>query len=116
MVVDDCIDDDAQDHVHDDTGYHDDEFLPARFGTQFIWLGFALHLLLVHALVYHADDLHIAAQRQPADAVFGIASLEGKELFAPGIKEYEELLHPDPEHAGGQKVAEFVNEHQDGEG
>ena len=30
MVVDDGMND-AQDHVRDDTGYHDDEFLPARF-------------------------------------------------------------------------------------
>ncbi len=56
-----------------------------------------------------AGHLHVAAQRQKADAVIGIAALEPEQPFA---KAEAEDFHPDLEQLGYGIMAELMDKYQ----
>ena len=56
-----------------------------------------------------AGHLHVAAERERADAVFGIASLEAEDCR---IEAELKLRHADADAFRGQKVSELVHEHE----
>ena len=59
-----------------------------------------------------AGHLHVAAERQRADAVFGVAALEAED----GRVEAElKLQDPDADALGGEKMPELVHEHEHAE-
>ena len=108
------VDDEAEDEVDDDAAQHDDEALPSGLGTELPRLGRLGHLLGVHALVDHACDLDVAAQRQPANAPFRFADLL-LEQRKPGVHEEIEFFDAGLEGTGGPIVAKFVENHQNGQ-
>ena len=108
------VDDEAEDEVDDDAAKHDDQALPRGLGAKFPRLGRLGHLLGVHALVDHACDLDVAAQREPADAPLRFADLL-LEKREPGVHEEVEFLDARLEGAGGPVVAKFVEDHQNGQ-
>ena len=57
----------------------------------------------------HAGDLHEAAERQPADAVLGLAALPAQLRAA---EEQREALHAHPDRLGGGEVPELVQDDQ----
>ena len=59
-----------------------------------------------------AGHLHVAAERQRADAVLRIAALEAEDRR---VEAELELQHADADALGGQKVAELVDEHEHAE-
>ena len=73
-------------------------------------------------LLNHAGYLAVAAQGQPANTIFGlpVSSFReylheprhaGREEFgATNVKEEEELVYPDMEHAGPKEVPRLVDE------
>ncbi len=101
----------GQQDVHQYAGQHDYKPLPRRLGAELPRLYGLFHLFGVHALVDHAGDLHVAAERQPAHAVLGVSAAELEER-EPRVEEYVELLHPYAEYASRDEVAELVYEHQ----
>ena len=116
------IDEQCQHKVHRHTSHHDDEPLPCRLGAELPRLRVSLHLFGVHALVDHACDLAIAAERQPAHAVLRLAVLgfETKELAAPlangDVEENKELLHSDAKELGCQRMSALVKQYQQRDG
>ena len=57
-----------------------------------------------------ASHFYVAAERQRTNAVFGVASLKTEDR---GIEAELKLQHPDADALGGEKVPEFVHEHED---
>ena len=78
------VDDDGKQEVEEHTGYHHEEALPCGVAAELPGLRRLGHLLLVHRLVYHARYFAVAAQRQPAQAVFGVVPESGFPLFLGG--------------------------------
>ncbi len=112
-----AVDREAEQHVHRNTAHHHDQALPHGLGAELPRLrrlGHALLLLLVHALVDHATDLHVAAEGQGTDAIDRVADLLLEERIRR-VEEEEELLHAHAEELGGQEVAELVQGHQNGQ-
>ncbi len=91
--------------------HHHYQPLPRRFGPEFPRLGRRGHLLLVLALVDHARDLDVTAERHPTHAVNGVAYslLPQRE---PRVEEQVEPLDPHPESPGEDEVPELVDENQ----
>ena len=113
-IADSAVDDDGQQDVHHHAGDHHQKALPGRFGPELPRLHGLAPEILVHRLVDHAGDLHVAAQRQPADAVFGVAALELEER-EPRVEEDVELLDADAENPRHEEVPQLVDAHEDGE-
>ena len=68
------VNENGQQHIHGHAGNHDDEALPGRLRAELPRLRGLLHRRLVHRLVNHAGNLVVAAQREPAYAVFGLVA------------------------------------------
>ena len=56
-----------------------------------------------------AGHLHVAAERQRADAVLGVAAAEADDR---GVEAELKLQHPDADPLGGEKMPELVHEHE----
>ena len=111
---DEAIDEHAEDEVDGDAPEHDDEALPCGLGPELPRLGWFGHLFLVHALVDHAGNLDVAAEREPTDAVHRFSDF----LLPQGaldVEEEEELLDAGLEEARGDEVSEFVQHNQERE-
>ena len=106
------VDEHAQQQVHRDPADHDDQALPRGLAAELPRLGRLGQLVLVHAFVDHAADLHIPAEGDPADAEDGIADLLLPQGEA-GVEEEEELLHAGAEEPGRDEVPQLVEHHQD---
>ena len=70
--------DDGEDEVVEHPSGHHQQALPGIVRAEFPALRLALHLVQVHALVYHARDLAVAAERKPSYAVFGLPLESGR--------------------------------------
>ena len=71
-----------------------------------------IHLALElagHAFVFEAGHLHVAAQRDPGQSVFGLAPAPRQNRRAKADREAHDL---NPDRLGGQEVPELVHEHQ----
>lgn len=66
------IDEESQHKVDKYTTYHDEQSLPGRFAAKLIGLLGLFHLFGIEALVYHARNLTISAQRQPSQTISGV--------------------------------------------
>ena len=94
------VDEQGQEEVDEHAANHDEQSLPGRLRAELPGLFGLLHLLGVEALVDHAGNLAVAAQRQPAHAVLGVAFLrfETEQLAPPltdgDVEEEVELLDP----------------------
>ena len=110
------VDEEGHDKVDEDAREHDDKALPGGMRAKLPRLRGTLHLVGIHRLVYHAGYLHIAAQRQPAEGIGGLAVL-GFELEErePGIEEETELLYSHLEDLCGQKVSSLMQYDENGE-
>ena len=69
---------------------------------------------LVHAFVNHAGNLAIAAQGQPAHAVFGLSDAEVEELEPADVEEEVEFIYPDAEKLGKEEMPQLMEEDEDG--
>jgi hypothetical protein len=87
--------------------------LPGRFAPELKRLCRQFELVLVHALVDHARDLHISAERYPAEAIFRFTDLLFKK-GKPGIKKEIKFLYPAFEPFGGQIVSQLMQHYDDG--
>ena len=97
-------------------------------GAELPGLGILLQGFGVQGLVDHPGDLAVAAEGQPADAVFGLplrglreqlrepGRLRGEEFHPPDVEEQEELVHPDPEQLGPQEMPELMQDDEHGQG
>ncbi len=54
-------------------GYHYAQTLPRRLGTQFPALRLRREVVGTLGFIYHAGNIAVAAERQPAEAVYGVA-------------------------------------------
>ena len=109
-----AVDEHAKNEVDGDAAHHDDEALPGGFGSELPRLGRFGHLLLVHALVDHAGNLDVAAEREPTDAVDRFPDF----LLPKGaldVEEEEELLDAGLEQARRDEVPQFVEDDQERE-
>ena len=108
------VDEQRQQEIDQHAACHDEQTLPRRLRAKLPWLLGLLHLFGVHALVYHAGNLAIAAEGQPAKAV-GRVTVLGFELekMEPGVEEEVEFLYSDTKELGEEEVASFVEEHQE---
>ena len=101
-------DDDCEQDVHH--GTHDEhlEPLPFRLRQELVWRAAAR---IVHALAGH---LHVAAEGNRADGVFGVAALGGDQLRAEAERKGK---HADADAPGRDKMSELVykNEHPEHE-
>ncbi len=71
----------------------------------------ALHFLAkLRRVVFLPQHLHIAAQRQDADAVEGFAPAETAHFQAANVETDEEFVDFDAAHLGHGKVAQLVDE------
>ena len=113
-VADADVDRDGQQNVHHHAGDHHQKALPGGLGPELPGLHLALLVLLVHRLVDHARDLDVAAQRQPAQSVFGVPAAELEER-EPRVEEDVELLDADAEDARHDEVSQLVDTHEDRE-
>ena len=116
------IDEECQKEVDQHAANHDKETLPGRFGAKLPRLRRLFHLFLVHAFIYHACYLAVAAQREPSYAVGGVAllGLEAEQAAVPlahtGVEEEIEFIHADAEQLCEEEVAALVQEHQQRDG
>ncbi len=121
--------DDGGNEVEQHAAEHHQQPLPGRMRPELPGLRFPFQALQVHGLVHHTGNLAVAAQGQPADAVFGFGlgglreeTSEPFRLLAaedPGtldIEEEEEFLHPDAEDLGKGEMAQLVQNNQHGQG
>ncbi len=97
---------DGQQNVHRRAGDGDDEALPARMRHEFVRRSAAR---LQRILARH---LHVAAERQRADAVVGIAAAEADQALAEADGED---VNPDATQFGGGIVAKLVHQNHDAE-
>ena len=116
-----------EDEVEKHAAGHNEKPLPGRFAAELPGLGVVGKVFRVHRLVHHPVYLAVAAQRQPADAIFGLAVLQAGEeagepaflgaqqLEAAGIEEHKELVDPDSEKLGEGEMPQLVEEDEDGE-
>ena len=95
-------------------GHHYQQALPCRLGAELPGLGGLGEMLGVHRLVDHAGYLDVAAQRQPAEAVFGLAAPELEER-EPRVEEEVELVDAGLEELGRDEVAELVGDDENRE-
>ena len=109
------INEQGQQEVHQHAANHNQQALPGRMRAELPRLGRLLHLLQVHRLVNHARNLHITAQWQPAQAIFGFRLLgtESQQRL-PGVEEQTELLDPNLKQFGKKEMATLMQENQDG--
>src|ERR1700704_5998439 len=93
----------AQNDVHRASGDRHQKALPARMTHKLARIaGARLHGIF-------AGHLHVAAQRQKADAVVGIATAEADKALA---KAEAEDFNPDLEQLGYSIVTELMDKHQ----
>jgi hypothetical protein len=87
---------------------HDEhlEPLPPRFREELV--GLPGHLVVCRL----AGHLHVTAERQRADAVFGVAPAEADDRRVESELEFEDA---DADAFGREKVAELVHEHENAE-
>ena len=90
--------------VHRRPHDQDLEALPFGLGQEFVRLARALVVRIL------AGHLHVAAERERADAVLGAAPVDAEH---GGIEAKLELEHADADAFGGEKVPELVHEHED---
>ena len=95
---------------------HDQKPLPGLLGAELPGLGLPFQELLVHGFIYHAGNLAIAAQGQPANSVFCISLLEAEKLLPAQVKEQEELVHPYLEQFCKGEMACLVHKNKHGQG
>ena len=108
------VDEDAENEIDRNPAEHDDQPLPGRLGPELPGLWRFLELFLVHALIDHPGDLHIASQGDPTDSVhrFPDLLLEEREFV---IEEKIELLNPGLKQLCGYEVAHFMQHDQQGQ-
>ena len=63
----------GENEVEGHAAYHHKQTLPRWLGTEIGWLGRLCKLFLVHGFINHSGYLHIASERKPAYAIFGVA-------------------------------------------
>ena len=69
-------------------------------------------LVALDVLGILAGHLHVAAERQRADAVLGVAAAEAEDRR---VEAELKLEHADADALGGEKVAQLVDEHEHAE-
>jgi len=106
----------GEDEVVEHAAGHDQQPLPCGFRAELPGFGFGGELLGVHRFVDHSCNLHVAAERQPSDAPFGLALL-GLPFSQrePWVEEDIEFLDADFEDARPHEVAELVDDDQERE-
>ena len=108
------VDKQGEDEVEQDAAHHDEQTLAGRLRAELVGLGRFGQLLLVHAFVDHAGNLAVAAEGEPADAVFRLAVLRFEfEEREPRVKEKVELFDAHFEKAGEKEVPELMDYHED---
>src|SRR5690606_26591103 len=94
-------DEDRQEQVGDWPGEHHDEPLPQGLGRER-----AAALTLAHLVAgIFAEDLHVAAEGDDAEAILGLAAAQADEGAAEADREAQ---HLEVEELGGEKVAKLV--------
>src|SRR5690606_6235186 len=103
----------GQNHVYRNATNHDNKTLPGWLRAKLPRLRLLLHLLFVHAFIYHPGNFYITAQRQPANAVFGTTYF----LFyqrKPRIKKQVEFLYSGFKKLSGNKVPHLMQNDKQG--
>src|SRR5215471_17247550 len=93
-----------QQNVHGWAGNGDQKTLPARMAHEFARIAGALF----HGIL--ASHFYVAAERQQADAIVGLAATEADQALT---KAQAESLNPDFEQFGHGIMAKLMNKHQD---
>ena len=111
------IDEQGEEEIDQYAANHDEQSLPAGFGTELVILDGLLHLFGIETLVDHACYLAIAAEGNPTNAVLGVAIL-GFELEKTEfpVEEKVELLDAYSEEFGEEEVAALVEQYQEADG
>src|SRR5690606_38166030 len=74
-----------------------------------------LHLFLVHALIDHSGNLHVATKWKPTHSVCSVANFF-LEQCKPWIEEEEEFFHSASKPPGGDIVSKLMKDHKDRQG
>ena len=116
MEKDHRVDKQSQQEIDEHTTNHDQQSLPSGFRTEFPRLFGLLHLLGIETLVDHTCNLTIAAQRQPAYTILGIAvfGLPFEETAVPfpdaRVEKQIELLDAHAEKLRKEEMAPFMEQ------
>ena len=98
--------------IDDDAGKHYNKALPGGFGAELPRLGVVFEVVGVGGLVYHTGNAHIAAERNPADAVLSLPAFEFEEA-EPRIEKQVEFFDPALENFCGDEVSKLVKYNQE---
>ena len=113
-------DEPREQRVHGDAGQDDDHPLPHRLRLEHaigrhLRLGRAALECGARGFLLLARHLHVAAEREPRQRIFGFAALE-REAGDRRADADGEAVHPDARPLGGGKVTELVDEDEHAEG
>lgn len=100
------VDEYGEQDIHQHAADHDQQSLPGRFRPELVRLDGLFHLVGVHRLVDHPGDFHVAAERNPADTVFGapLFELEKREPRVEKQVEFFDARLEQPREPGSARI------------